>query len=298
MNTSKLNTGLAPIIGTCAWSKEDWRGIFYPEHLGQSHWLEFYSRYFRTVEVDSTFYRVPSAHALEHWLESTPADFTFSCKMPRRITHELNLRDCDEALGFFLDRIALLQPKLGPILIQLPAHFAPKNDELALKSFLMKLPRRDFRFAVEFRHKGWHHPHLIHFFQKFGISWVWNDLSPLAETDRAPFEFVPETANFLYVRLMGDLATRYSKGGEPLHRYNSLLWPRTEALENWAAKISKHLTGEMRAFFYVSNHFEGCAPLTCQRIAAQFGMELALPQPSELAGVSGDPNEPKQLGLL
>jgi len=215
-------------------------------------------------------------------LESTPEDFIFSCKMPRKITHELNLRDCGQALLGFLNDIAPLQPKLGPILIQLPSHFAAANDEQALKRFLLRLPRRDFRFAVEFRHTGWNRPHLIHFFQKFGLCWVWNDLSPVARLDRAPFEFVPETSDFLYVRLMGDLRSKYAGDGSPIYQYDSLLWPRTEALENWAVKVSRHLQGDLSAFIYVNNHFEGNAPLTCRRLARQFGLNLALPQPADL----------------
>jgi len=285
----------APILGTCSWCSEDWRGRFYPAHLGQSHWLEFYARYFKTVEVDSTFYHVPSPHALEHWLECTPPEFIFSCKMPRKITHDLNLRECEQPLLAFLNDITPLLPKLGPILIQLPSHFAPGKDEDALERFLLKLPRRDFRFAVEFRHSGWFRPHLIHFFQKFGLCWVWNDLSPAGRLDRAPFEFVPETTDFLYVRLMGDLRSKYAADGSLIYHYDSLIWPRTEALENWAMKISKHLDGEMKAFIYVNNHFEGNAPQTCRRLARQFGMNLALPQPGDLANV---PNDEIQLSLL
>ena len=98
----------------------------------------------------------------------------------------------------------------------------------------------------------------------------------------APFEFVPETSDFLYVRLMGDLRSKYAGDGSPIYQYDSLLWPRTEALENWAVKVSRHLQGDLSAFIYVNNHFEGNAPLTCRRLARQFGLNLALPQPADL----------------
>src|SRR4051812_20944428 len=85
-------------IGTCAWSYEDWRGVFYPEHLPAGERLEFYARHFPAVEVDSTFYHAPTPHVAAHWAEVTPPDFAFSCKLPREITHERKLRDSAEAL--------------------------------------------------------------------------------------------------------------------------------------------------------------------------------------------------------
>ncbi|PYK27381.1 MAG: hypothetical protein DME52_04095, partial [Verrucomicrobia bacterium] len=81
-------------IGACAWSFEDWRGSFYPSHLPESQWLEFYANYFPAVEVDSTFYAAPAQATIQRWIEITPAAFRFACKLPREITHTRRLRDC------------------------------------------------------------------------------------------------------------------------------------------------------------------------------------------------------------
>ena len=92
-------------VGACAWSFDDWRGAFYPPDLPQSHWLEFYARYFPTVEVDSTFYGPPAEDVVRRWVETTPATFRFCCKLPREITHVCRLRDCTVELDGFLRAI-------------------------------------------------------------------------------------------------------------------------------------------------------------------------------------------------
>src|SRR5262245_43572491 len=105
-------------LGTCAWSYDDWRGAFYPEHLPAGERLPFYARHFPTVEVDSTFYHPPAPHVSAHWAEVTPDHFRFSPKLPREITHERKLRDCREPLDAFLAGIEPLGEKLGAVLIQ------------------------------------------------------------------------------------------------------------------------------------------------------------------------------------
>ena len=131
-----------------------------------------------------------------------------------------------------------LRPKLGCIVIQLSPTFAPKNDEKALKTFLAGLPP-SFRFAVEFRHADWHLPRIVHCLEDHGICWAWTDTSPLDEQNRGAFEPLPQTAKFLYIRLMGDLGSKYGPDGNKVHRYGSLMWPRDSSLENWSIKIQK-----------------------------------------------------------
>ena len=267
-------------MGTCAWTYDDWRGAFYPPHLPQNQWLEFYARYFPSVEVDSTFYHAPSAKVVGQWAERTPEDFRFSCKMPKEITHGLRLRDCEEKLTEFLTVMEPLRPKLGCILIQLPPTFVPKQDEKALKSFFALLPP-SFRFAVEFRHADWHLPRIVHYLEDHGICWAWSDTSALHEQNRAAFEPLPQTTNFLYIRLLGDLRTKYLADGSRKHRYGSLMWPRDSSLESWAIKIHKHLPESENIYLYSGNHFEGMASLTCQRIARLLNIPMELPAAAE-----------------
>jgi len=256
-------------IGACAWSFGDWRDTFYPSDFPESQWLEFYANYFPAVEVDSTFYAAPAEATIQRWIEITPAAFRFACKLPREITHIRRLRDCIAELNSFLRAIEPLAPKLQVILIQLPPSFAPKDGKTALLKFLEQLPR-DFRFAIEFRHASWHR-------------WAWADTTPLNERNLAPFEFLPGTTDFIYLRLLGDYATKYDVDGSHVHRYEKLLWKREAALDSWSLKIERHLPKVRNVWAFASNHFEGFAPETCQRLAQRLGFDLPLPSQTEQA---------------
>jgi len=245
--------------------------------------LEFYTNYFTAVEVDSTFHAVPPENSVRRWVQMTPADFRFACKLPRQITHGSCLLDCAGELNAFLRAIEPLGPKLGVILIQLPPSFAPKDSRLALRNFLAQLPR-DFRFAIEFRHAAWHRPQFIRLLEKHRICWVWADTTPLNERNLAPFEFLPRTTDFLYLRLLGDYATKYDVDGGHVHHYKKLLWKREAALESWSLKVERHLSEVRNVWAFVSNHFEGFAPETCQRLARRLELNVLLPSETEQAG--------------
>jgi len=281
-------------IGTCAWSFEDWRGVFYPESHQSNQRLAYYSRYFRTVEVDSTFYSAPSLQTARNWLDATPHEFLFSCKLPREITHVRKLRGCEQLLEEFLTAIAPLRRKLACVLIQLPSYFHIRQDELALKEFIFRLPA-DTRFAVEFRDIGWHLPRVAHLLEEHQVCWVWNDLTPLERQNEGAFTFLPQTTDFLYLRLIGDLSTKYRGDGERKFRYRRLMWPRDASLENWALKVRQHAGDVSKVFAYMNNHFEGFAPLTCQRFGEQIGVPVELPSREHR---SGDKNAGRQLELF
>jgi uncharacterized protein YecE (DUF72 family) len=278
-------------IGSCAWSFEEWTGSLYPTDLPQNHWLEFYARYFPAVEIDSTFYSAPAEEIARRWVEMTPPHFRFTCKLPREITHQRRLRDCESELTAFLRALEPLAPKLRVVLVQLPPSYGPREERSGLRDFLGQLPN-DFRFAIEFRHPGWHRPHFIRLLEKHRVSWVWSDLSPLNERNEAPFEFRPLTTDFLYLRLLGDSLTRFDGHGQ--HGYGKLLWKREAALDSWALRIQRHL-GEIRsAWVFANNHYEGFSPETCQRLAQRLGFELPLPG----AEREPAPNERGQLDLF
>ena len=203
----------------------------------------------------------------------TGREFRFACKLPREITHDRRLHDCANELHSFLRALEPLAPKLQVILIQLPPSFTPKDGKTALRKFLEQLPR-DFRFAIEFRHPGWHRPQIIRLLEKHRVCWVWADTSPLNERNLAPFEFLPRTTDFIYLRLLGDYATKYDRDGRRVHRYGKLLWKREAALESWSLEIERHLAEVRSVWTFVNNHFEGFAPETCQRLANRLGFEL------------------------
>ena len=171
--------------------------------------------------------------------------------------------------------------------------YAPKTEKIAFRDFIAQLPP-DFRFAIEFRHPGWHRPHFIRLLEKHRICWVWSDMSPLNERNQAPFEFQPITTDFLYLRLLGDALTKYDGSGQRIHRSGKLLWKREAALDSWALRIQRHLDEIRSVWTFANNHYEGFSPETCQRLAQRLGFDLPLP----FGETAASPNEPGQLDLF
>lgn len=268
-------------VGTCAWTFDDWRGTFYPDHLRAAERLAYYARWFDAVEADSTFYHIPTPAVAAHWASVTPPGFRFSCKVPREITHERRLRDSDGVLAEFLRGVEPLGEKLACLLVQTPRWMEPRHDEHALREFIRTLPR-GFRWAVEFRDAAWHLPRIVHLLEQHGIAWVWNDLSPFSDADAAAFGFFPRTADFAVVRLMGDPATKYRPDGTQAHRYREPMWPRASSLENWGVKIRQELPTLREVLLFANNHFEGFAPHTAREIGKLLGKAVELPGPEEL----------------
>lgn len=139
-------------VGTSGWSYKEWKGSFYPPKLPAREMLRFYSARFSTVEVNNSFYRIPSERVLASWAEQVPQEFRFVMKASRRITHHQRLRDEDGSIGYFLRAVNPLGSRLGPTLFQLPPTF--KKDASRLQSFLERLPPR-WPAAFEFRHQSW-----------------------------------------------------------------------------------------------------------------------------------------------
>ena len=139
-------------VGCSGWHYEHWRGLFYPAELPKSKWLEFYAQQFITVELNNSFYRLPSEKAFTAWRESTPDNFIFAVKVSRFITHIKRLRNLGSAVEHFLSRAVLLGEKLGPLLYQLPPNM--KRDDEMLQNFLSSLPPK-YQHVIEFRHESW-----------------------------------------------------------------------------------------------------------------------------------------------
>jgi uncharacterized protein YecE (DUF72 family) len=140
------------LIGTSGYNYPEWRGTFYPAGFATSKMLHHYAERFSTVEINYTFYRMPSSKTLTGWDAETPPGFCFALKAPQRITHFARLKDVDEPLRYFVDTARQLGGKLGPILFQLPPNF--KQDLSRLEDLLARLPS-DLRYAFEFRHASW-----------------------------------------------------------------------------------------------------------------------------------------------
>jgi len=138
--------------GTSGFAYKEWKGSFYPEKLRNEEMLNFYGGRFPTVEINNTFYRMPSSEVLARWRDDVPEDFRFVLKASRRITHQKRLKDSADSLRYLIEMSAALGDKLGPFLFQLPPNMKADLDRLT--DFLGLLPR-DCRAAFEFRHPSW-----------------------------------------------------------------------------------------------------------------------------------------------
>ncbi len=140
-------------IGTSGYDYPEWKGSFYPTDISAAEMLPYYAARFSSVEINYTFYRMPTEKSVSAWAKQTPEGFSFTLKGPKRITHTAMLRDCQDDLSFFCARARNLGPKLGVLFFQLPP-WSRKNLEV-LGSFLQLVPP-DLRVAFEFRHASWH----------------------------------------------------------------------------------------------------------------------------------------------
>jgi uncharacterized protein YecE (DUF72 family) len=155
-------------VGTSGWTYDGWRGPFYPVDVPKKNWLAHYAGRFSTAEINGSFYRTPSLEAVRGWRSQTPDHFVFAWKASKFITHWKRLTaKCDNSLVLMDTRLAVLGPKLGPVLFQLPPQFKANRERLA--AFLKMLSRRR-RYAFEFRHTSWYEPSILDLLRDHNIA--------------------------------------------------------------------------------------------------------------------------------
>jgi len=228
--------GAEILVGTSGFAYGHWRYLFYPEALSKAKWLEFYATHFSTVELNNTFYRLPSETAFANWRDSTPANFVFAVKVSRFITHIKRLRDVKEPLETFLSRARVLKEKLGPLLYQLPPNMH-RNDE-RLESFLSLLPQ-GMRHVFEFRHESWLDEEVFEILHKYNVGLCIFDMPDAS----CP---LVATADFAYVRFHGSTGLYWSCYSD-------------DELAMWAERLAE-LTANLKAIYiYFNNDAEAFA---------------------------------------
>jgi len=259
------------MIGCQGWSYPDWITapgagyVFYPEGTRTHDMLGLYSKIFDTVEVDSTFYAIPTESTFEGWYERSEQGFLFSLKLPREITHEGRLGSrtfgaCDS----FFERALTLKEKLGVILIQLPPAFqAEKENAKLLREFVKRLPD-GIRFSVEFRDPAWI------------VDWTFEMLAEhRVGICAVEGEWIPRTLLLdalenepgppVYVRFMGE---------RNLDRFDRVVRPEDELIRHWFERLEG---SGRRSFVYFSNLFEGFAPASANKLRELAGQSLIDP---------------------
>lgn len=229
------------LLGTCGWSYQEWVGLFYPNNRVSK--LPFYAKVFDTVEVDSSFYRMPTKSMVKGWEKATGPSFKFSLKLPKTITHDRKLEGVEDELEAFLGVIKPLQDagKLGCLLVQLGPDFAFDRAD-KLESFLEALPE-DVHFAVEFRHESWNRKETWDLLRRHNVANTVTD---------SPIEFLANpvvTAGHAYVRWHG-------RGKKIWYDYNY----SEEELLSWAEKIRVIMSKATTTYAYFNNHYNAKAP--------------------------------------
>jgi uncharacterized protein YecE (DUF72 family) len=231
-------------VGTMGWSYSFWKGPFYPKNTIAKDFLTYYANQFRTVEVDSTFYRIPSSQIVDEWKNQTPSDFLFSLKFPQRITHYNMLRNCEEDTEFFLEKANLLGPKLGVLLLQFPPMFKQIHYQL-LKDYVKQLPQK-YRYAIELRNKSLLNKNVYSLLKEYNIALVWVDSPDLPFIDEI-------TADFIYLRWEGD--RKKVLGTKAITEINQLA-----RLQEWATKLKSFMEKQTLFFGYFSKYYSGYPP--------------------------------------
>ncbi len=232
-------------IGCSGWNYREWRGVVYPEGLPARRWLERYAERFGTVEVNNTFYRLPSPDAVANWIEQTPPDFVFAVKASRYLTHVKRLRDVRQGARRYFTAIKPLvdSRKLGPVLWQLPENFHRDDDRLG--QALDGLPKG--RHCFEFRHPSWFAPEVYDLLRSHDAALV------IGDHPERPFQAHEITADWTFVRFHHGRRGRRGNYSE-------------RELEEWRRRIAAWRS-KVEVFAYFNNDWKGFAPRNARWLA-------------------------------
>jgi uncharacterized protein YecE (DUF72 family) len=245
-------------VGTMGWSYGFWKGKFYPETLSSKEFLAYYAKQFTTVEVDSTFYRIPRTQSVLDWKEQTPEGFLFSLKFPQIITHVKMLENCQEETSVFLERVGLLKEKLGALLLQFPYTFSGEHVQL-LRDFLENLPKKH-RYVVEVRNRKLLNASLYSLLRDNNVVLAWVD---------SPFmPMISEmTSDFIYARWEGD--RRRVKG-----TLGRIEVDKAEKIKQWADRLKPFLEKQTEFFGYFSKYYSGHSPSDAKALLDLIGTDV------------------------
>jgi uncharacterized protein YecE (DUF72 family) len=240
-------------IGCSGWSYDDWRGRLYPEREPKRRWLELYASHFDTVEVNATFYRLPTREAVRRWAEQTPDGFVFTVKASRYLTHVKRLGDVRSGVERFYERLEPLirAARLGPVLWQLPEQFHRDDDRL--RSWLAELP--DGLHTVEFRHPSWFTPEVLDELRRHRVALA------IGDHPRRRFQLYEATAPWMFIRF------HYGSRGRD-GNYSA------SELDEWADRITEWRRAH-EVYAYFNNDWRGFAPANAEALRRKLDSRAA-----------------------
>ncbi|MFQ6011659.1 MAG: DUF72 domain-containing protein [Nitrososphaerales archaeon] len=243
-------------VGCSGWSYKDWVGPFYPRDTQAKNYLGVYSSVFNSVEIDSSFYRIPNQFMISNWKKITPEDFLFSAKFPKKITHDLKFKEVSTYLSYFYDTMGKLGTKLGPLILQLPPSFKFEKGMKLLENFFSSDLNKEIRHTIEFRHKSWFRQDVYNLLHEYNICLCWS-INQYVDTPREI------TSDFIYARMVGDRS---------ITKFNGIQKNRTEQSKEMFDSIEGSLDSIDDAFVFFNNHFAGFGPESVNEFRRLAGM--------------------------
>lgn len=228
-------------VGTSGFAYKEWKPEFYPPEVKPAGYLAYFAERLPSVEINATFYRMPTEKVLEQWTTQTPEGFCLTLKASQRITHHARLKDADELVSYFLGVARTLGDRLGVILFQCPPNL--KYEKERLDSFIACLPGKPYRFAMEFRHDSWACDEVFDALAANGIAWV------VSDTREKPAPMRQTAKQFVYLRLRG---IDYSD----------------EELDTWFAAVGATLDAGADAYVYFKHEDDPSGIRYAQRMLA------------------------------
>ena len=248
-------------LGCSGWSYDGWKGHFYPKDLDNRYWLSYYSQIFDFVEIDSTFYRIPSLFMVNNWNKRTPDNFKFAVKFPKLITHDKRLKDVDKDIERFYDSMEPLYDKIIVFLLQLPPSLQIAEGLDLIKN-LEYLLDPSFRYAIEVRHHSWFNELFYNYMKEKNYCLVWSQQDILVTPPVV-------TTDFLYLRLIGDRSIDERDFGK-IHK------DRIKEIQLWT-NIFKNIQNNEKnvktSIVAANNHYIGFGPMTAKLFTEMMNLE-------------------------
>ena len=248
-------------LGCSGWSYEGWKGPFYPNDLDNRYWLLYYSQIFDFVEIDSTFYKIPSKLMVNNWNKRTPDNFKFAVKFPKIITHDKRLKNVEKDIEHFYDAMERLYDKIFVFLIQLPPSLQIAEGLDLIKNLRYQLDP-SFRYAIEVRHHTWFNEIFYNVLKERNYCLVWSQQDILITPPIL-------TTDFVYLRLIGDRSINERDFGK-------INKDRTNEMQLWInilTNIKNDKKSVKNAIISANNHYAGFGPMTAKLFSEMMNLK-------------------------
>jgi len=248
-------------VGCAGWDYKDWVGPFYPKNIERFQHLEYYAKYFDIVEINSTFYNLPSEEIVNNWALRIPNTFSYIVKVWRKISHNLNDSELETNISHFFSRMAYLKEKISMFLIQFPPWFKYTDKHFKQLTNLLKEIPSEYRYVIELRDNSW--------FETNILSEIIDGSRVILGTTYMP-RIIPcymPHQKIYYIRLIGD---------RELNVFNRIQRKQEEAISDLTHNFQNLIKSPeiYEIFIIVNNHFAGFAPESVNELKKRFDLPI------------------------